>query len=206
MENDNTIEKKALRKSLTEKREGFPAETARREDEAIASQLALSEFYRNARSIFVYIGVEGEVDTERIIKTAFADGKTVCVPRTKKDRVMEAVPVSEDEFFLRARTEWPRSFGIPEPPPYLPSANASEPMLVIVPSLALDRFGYRLGYGGGYYDRFLSDARALKAPLVFAAVQRSAFILEKTLPRETYDMPVDVIVTENGIIIPVFCA
>ena len=196
-------EKQILRDTLMEERMRIPAAEARAMDARIALNVFSADFYKDSGSVFVFINAEGEVDTMSIINRAFEDGKTVFVPRTKKDRIMEPVRVDEEEFFQNARTEWPRSFNIPEPPDRFPAADVSAPDLVIVPSLALDLMGYRLGYGGGYYDHYIAVAREQKKCPVFAAVQRSAFVRDEALPREPYDMTVDIIVTENGIVIPV---
>jgi len=216
MEDEIISEKRLLRKKFLEARERIPETETRAADAAIASYVFESGFYRDAKTIFVYISVGREVDTFSIIRRAFADGKTVSVPRTGKDRRMEAVPVGEEEFFTRAFTKWPRAFGIPEPPEGLPEApesfseppeglpeaDVSCPDLVIAPSLALDRLGYRLGYGGGFFDCYISAARAQKNRPLTAAVQRSIFVQDEPLPRESYDMAVDLIITENGIVIP----
>jgi len=194
--------KKLLRGSLMEERARIPAAEARAADSRIALNVFGTDHYKDSESVFVFINAEGEVDTMSVIHRAFSDGKTVMVPRTKKDRVMEPVPVGEEEFFQRARSEWPRSFNIPEPPDRFPAADASGIDLVIVPSLALDSLGYRLGYGGGYYDHFIAAARKQKKCPVFMAIQRAVFVRDETLPREPYDMAIDVIVTENGILIP----
>ena len=115
---------------------------------------------------------------------------------------MEAVPVDEEEFFQRSRAEWPCFFGIPEPPDAFPALDIADLDLVITPSLALDQWGYRLGHGGGYYDRFIAAGMVQNKCPLFVAPQRAAFVQNEPLPREDYDMTVDVIVTENGIFIP----
>jgi 5-formyltetrahydrofolate cyclo-ligase len=131
--------------------------------------------------------------------------------------MMEAVPVGESDF-MNARCEWPRYYGIPEPPASFPAADISGIDLALTPSLAVDKEGFRLGHGGGYYDRFIaascteqnshvnktqtSGRPGKKKHPIFAAIQFSAFLRDEDLPREVYDMPVDVIITENGIVIP----
>jgi len=206
MEDALIQEKKTLRKTYIDARESIPSNEAEAADAAIASVVLGAGFYEDAKSIFVFISVEGEVDTTPVIHKAFEDGKSVLVPRTAEGRTMEAVYVDAEEYLAKARTEWPRCFNIPEPPAALPAANISDIDLVIVPSLALDPWGYRLGYGGGYYDHFIKAARETKKRPVFAAVQRACFVRDEALPREPYDEPVDIIVTENGIVIPSSCA
>jgi len=202
MESGIAKEKQTLREKYLEARERLSEAEARGSDALIASFVFDADFYRESRSVFVYIGVGREVDTLPIVSRAFADGKSVLVPRTGKDRVLEAVPVGEEEFLEPEFAGWPRAFGIPEPPETLKGAQDQCPDLVIAPSLVLDRFGYRLGYGGGFYDSYIQRAREQKNRPVVAAVQRSLFVLDDPLPREPYDMAVDLIVTENGIVIP----
>jgi len=195
-------EKRNLRTEYISARKNVPAEELRAADALIAEHVLGSDQYKAAKSVFVFISVEDEVDTTPVIHRAFSDGKTVLAPRTREGRVLEAVPVAAEEFLRSARTDWPRCYNIPEPPDELPAAEAMDLDLVIVPALALDKWGYRLGYGGGFYDHFIKTARAQKKCPVFAAVQRAAFLRDEALPREPYDEPVDIIVTENGIVIP----
>jgi len=202
MEDEKIKEKRHLRTEYISARKSVPAEELSESDARIAEHILGSDHYKDAKSVFVFISVEYEVDTTPVIHRAFSDGKTVLAPRTREGRVLEAVPVAAEEFLLRARTDWPRCYNIPEPPDDLPAAEAADLDLVIVPSLALDKWGYRLGYGGGFYDHFIKAARAQKKCPVFAAVQRAAFVRDEALPREPYDEPVDIIVTEYGIVIP----
>jgi len=202
MEDEKIIEKSKLRKEYIKARASMPLEESRASDVQIAEHILNSDLYRDAKSVFVFISVEGEIDTTPVIHRAFSDGKSVMAPRTKEERVLEAVPIGAEEFLKRARTDWPRCYNIPEPPDDLPAAESTGLDLVIVPSLALDKWGYRLGYGGGFYDHFIKTARAQKNSPVFAAVQRAAFLRDEALPREPYDEPVDLIVTEYGIVIP----
>jgi 5-formyltetrahydrofolate cyclo-ligase len=89
----------------------------------------------------------------------------------------------------------PGAMGIPEP---LPTAATVEPDVLLVPSLAVDEAGYRLGYGGGYYDRTLAELRASRACLAMAVVYEEQRVA--TLPRDVYDQPVDWILSPNGLI------
>ena len=84
-------------------------------------------------------------------------------------------------------------FGMAEPAPYLPQVSPSEVQLVLAPGLAFDRSGWRLGYGGGYYDRFLVDFEGVSAGVVFQV------LLFDALPHGEYDVPVGWIASENGI-------
>jgi len=202
MEDEILKKKEILRRTLLEERSHFPETETRIADAAIASNILGAGFYKDARSVFVYISIGSEVDTVTIAHRAFSDGKTILIPRTKENRILEAVQVEEEDYLQRAEKEWPRCFNIPEPPDIFPALDVSGIDLAIVPSIVLDRWGYRLGYGGGYYDHFISAARSQKKYPVFAAIQRAALVRDEALPREPYDMAVDLIVTENGIVIP----
>jgi 5-formyltetrahydrofolate cyclo-ligase len=201
--------KKALRKMVLDERGRISEAAAELKNEKISSLLFGSGFYRDAKSVFCFISVEGEPDTRPIILNAFAEGKSVCVPRTgakrtgsestEPERIMEAVPVSE-EAYRRAWTDWPLSYGIPVPPVSFPSIETID--LVIVPSLALDRFGNRLGHGAGYYDRFIEKCHSRQKRSICAAIQFSEFLMDDPLPHDEYDMKVDLIVTEKGVFIP----
>ena len=87
------------------------------------------------------------------------------------------------------------SYGIREPFADLPiyDVTASEKAVIIVPALSYDRMGFRLGYGGGYYDRYLSDFKGTRVGFAY-----SRFVCPK-LPRSRYDLPVDVLVTERRV-------
>ena len=213
-----------MRNNIIGQREAIPPKDTQAWSEAIASHITGSAYFREAQAVFCFVSVGNEPDTSPIIEKALSDGKIVYVPRTTQDRHMETVPVTSEDW-QDAYTEWPCFYGIPEPPQELKpaaqalttKATAQTPAidLVLVPSLAVDTEGYRLGYGGGYYDRFISESRTAHAartpqtaqttknqPL-FAAIQFSRFIMQNDpLPREKHDMRVDVIVSENGIILP----
>lgn len=92
----------------------------------------------------------------------------------------------------------PGGFGIPVPPETMDEVT---PDLLLVPFLAFDGEGYRLGYGGGYYDRTLAALRADNADLMAVGVAYGAQKTDK-LPREATDQPLDLVVTENEIIRP----
>ena len=177
---------------------------SRAKSDAIAKRLYSTDFYQKSQTLFCFISIAGEPDTRSIIRRALADGKTLCVPRTCPDGLMEAVPVDKDAIACKD-TDWPRSFGIPEPPKYFRPIDEGDLDLLIVPSLAVDIDGYRLGFGGGYYDRFITSLRKLRTHPFVTAIQFTAFLYTKKLPRESHDRPVDSIITEKEIIIPSSC-
>jgi len=145
-----------------------------------------------ARHVMAYASMGDELDTWGLMAELLRRGVCVYLPRVLKERRMAALKVTE----LNALEKG--AFGVMAPrhseemadePPTQPL-----PMLdvVIVPGLAFDRAGFRLGYGAGYYDRFLPGGRARTIGLAFDCQVLDA------MPHAAWDVPVDVIVTETG--------
>lgn len=184
------MNKKELRKQMLQKRNRLEEEERKKADSAIRNAFLLSSYYQTCKSIFLYISYSSEVDTQEIIQTALADGKTVLVPLTDPvEKKMDAVPITDFKTQL-----CPSCYGILEPnftskTPY-PPENID---LIVVPGVAFDRKGFRIGYGGGYYDRYLSQAR--NAVTVGFAYEKS---LLDEIPSESHDQRVQIILTESG--------
>lgn len=157
------------------------------------SQLFLSlPLYREVPSILSYLSFGSEIDTTAIIKNAWLRGKRVLVPVCQtKDKTLL---ISE----LRSLNELsPGTWGIPEPKKeYLRPVSPSEIGLAIIPGLAFDSRGHRLGFGAGYYDRFLSTLPS-ECPKIALAYN---FQIVEFIPNEAHDVPVDLIVTEKRIL------
>lgn len=179
------MDKKQLRKQFRQLRKaGFSMEKS----EIIEQKISDSEEYRLCKSIFVYVSYNTEVDTFKIINKALSDKKTVAVP------VMTDIPhtmvfVKIDSMACLEKN----SFGILEPTLKEENiVNADENTLVIVPALAFDRCGYRLGYGGGYYDKYLSENKTLCNVGIGFECQ-----LVDRLEINEYDVKLDKIITEE---------
>lgn len=158
--------------------------TGRAEKSAvIMDRLSVLSEYINARTVFCFLSFGSEVDTSVIIKDAIA-GKDLYVPKII-DKTMCIVKIDSSTVFE------PGAFGIPEP-----TAPPSEliPDIVIVPSVALSYGFDRLGYGAGYYDRYLSDKETVKI-----AVNFDSFLIP-ALPHDKHDILMDIIITENRIL------
>jgi 5-formyltetrahydrofolate cyclo-ligase len=187
-------EKDKTRAEFREKRDNLTPEERRAESEAIAGIFLSLPEYRLAKTIMFYASIGSEVETHDLIEKSLADGKKIVLPaadnKTKKLALSEIKNFREDTA--------PGCWGIPEPrPDRMRSVDAALIDLVVVPGLAFDRQGYRFGYGGGFYDRFLGMTRSTSIGLSF-----SQQISDKPLPREKIDLPVNIIVTENGCIRP----
>lgn len=144
----------------------------------------ITEFFLSAfpaESFFVYVSFRSEVNTAELVRRLRAAGKRVCLPKIA-GKEMFAAPYSEN----RIRN----AFGIEEP-----VSGGDEPCEVAVtPLLAVDGEGYRLGYGGGYYDRyFAAHPNALRVGLCYAGQAA------EKLPHGKFDVPLHAIVTEEGV-------
>lgn len=179
--------KNELRKKLKKIRDDIPSDKRKIEEKIIAETLLNSEIYKNSKSIFIYNSFRSEVDTSYIIEEALDFGKIVALPITNPiDHSMEAYEINKDGVFIQD------AYGIQSPDTKTSKIiNPKEIDLAIVPLLAFDNFGNRLGYGGGYYDRYLPRLRedAICVGLAFS----NQFIEE--IPIEKYDKKLDYVIT-----------
>jgi 5-formyltetrahydrofolate cyclo-ligase len=146
---------------------------------------------RTARTILLYASLPEEVPTDAIAARARVGGQAVVYPRCLPEgREMTLHPVvSEEELTTIGR------FGIREPASHCPTTDLSDVDLAVIPGLAWDRSGNRLGRGAGYYDRLLASPafRAFRCGLFFSIQELP------TIPADPWDRPLDAVVTEGGI-------
>lgn len=152
----------------------------------VAAQLAKIPHFSRARTILLYASTRSEVPTDGLIKRMLSEGKTVALPRVldKRKRTMGLGRLTD------LRQLHPAEYGVREPP--AGKAGVVKPLdveVAIMPGIAFDPAGYRLGYGGGFYDRFLPR---LGCPFVGLAYDEQVAPL---LPHEAHDIPMDFIVT-----------
>jgi 5-formyltetrahydrofolate cyclo-ligase len=142
----------------------------------------------SAQAVLLFWPQPGEVDLHPLIEQLWADRTPLYFPRCLPGRQLCFGRADSQDDLL------PDAFGIPAPPPDAPLWTPETGRTVcIVPALAFDRQGYRLGYGGGYYDRFLS----LHPTLHTLGLCRTAELLS-ALPRESHDRPVHTLLTETA--------
>ena len=184
-----------MRAELKRARQEVPASERRRIDKTIAQALAATEAWRTSQVVFTYLSFGAEVDTRAIIERAWEGKKVVALPRcVEGTRLMEWYRVSSYDSLMPSR------MGMLEPPRdprALLQPGASPHELAIVPALTFDAQGYRLGYGGGYYDTFLEHFSGVSIGLcrahALSADLRAAGVIEP------HDLPVDLVITENGV-------
>ena len=142
-----------------------------------------------ADEILTYISSDIEVDTERTVNFSFSNSKTVFAPRCiSGSNIMRFYKIASFDDLESGY------FGIREPKEYCEEIENNCNQICLVPALSYDRKGFRLGYGKGFYDRFLSDFDGVTIGLCY-----DNCIVDK-LPGSVYDIPVNVLVTETEII------
>ena len=181
-------QKNALREKYKQIRKEMPADMKKVRDEKILYKLTSLPVYKNCETVLTYVSTPIEVDTRMLIEKALSDGKKVAVPKCiKGTRDMEFYLINSFDDLEEG------SFSVLEPVPEkcVPLKKINK-AICIVPALAYDRYGYRLGYGKGYYDRFLSAHKN-----VFKIGFGYCCCTETKLNHGRYDIPVDFLVTEK---------
>lgn len=178
------------KKILNERDQIFSDKTIKREyDQKIYDLFCSSDFYKNGNLFLVYVSFGSEAETGSIIDKIIDSKKRIAVPKCTGKGIMTFIEIkSRDELK-------PGKYGILEPE-YKEESVIKEfdGAVCITPGAAFDRNGKRLGYGGGYYDRFLS----LRPEILRIGVCYSSFFYD-TVPSEQHDISVSYIITEKGI-------
>ena len=175
------MNKQELRAWVRQKKRAMTVEEIEARSAALAEKFCETEYYRNAKTIYGYLPYNQEVRTVPMLERALADGKTVAVPKC----------YGEEMRFIRMDdlTKVEKGYaGIPEPIEDGPVAD-DETALVLMPGLAFDPQGHRVGYGGGFYDKFL--AKEPGHPTVALCYEFQVF---DALEVDDYDIPVDLVI------------
>jgi 5-formyltetrahydrofolate cyclo-ligase len=177
--------KMELRKMLLEERDKI--ENKYEKSCRIYLNLKRLEVWKKSKIIHTYITFRSEVDTRLIINNALIEGKRVLCPKIMGNNLLIGEIKSFNDLTVG-------KYGILEPINII-SINLEDIDIIIVPGIAFDLKGYRLGYGGGYYDRFLKNLkRPIKIGLIFDQ------LIKKELPHTNMDIKMDIIISENRVI------
>lgn len=169
-------------------RQNMPETLKNEKDRLIFEKVVRLSQYKKAKILITYVSSPVEVDTRRLICRALQDGKQVAVPRCIPDsREMQMHFISSMEDLS------PGAYGILEPSPTAKVCSNSADALCIVPAFCNDLHGYRLGYGGGYYDRYLSRFLGAKVGINYSEC------ICPLLQHGRYDVPVQMLVTERQV-------
>ena len=174
------MDKKELRRSIRERKRAMTEEEIVSRSEKLGVLFAQSEAYKNAKTIYGYLPYNQEVRTVPMLEQALRDGKKVAVPKVYGEEMKF--------LYLDDLTRVAKGYaGIPEPIADGPVAD-DETALVLMPGLAFDPEGHRIGYGGGFYDKFL--AAEPNHPTLALCYE---FQLLPELDTEEHDIPVDTV-------------
>lgn len=193
MNNGLKFEKAQIRAEILEQRLAVPADVRREADTAMVRRFLSLATFRFADVILLYAPIKGEPDALLLCEAALAAGKRLAFPRCHPETcTMTFGIVSSPEELVSG------AYGIREPREdaeiYLPSPDKHD--ICLVPAVCFDRKGYRIGYGKGYYDRYLAGFGGTTVGLVMQQ------FLKTDLPRGRYDKAVDLIITEKGVLAP----
>ena len=193
--------KKALRERMKAKRAALTPQKVRQLSQAAQEALMADTAWTEARQVALYMPTRGEVSTSLLLEAAWEQGKQVLLPRcrVKQHGIMDFVPCGSLDDVTAGH------FGLREPRPEIPALAWTEgeeqpalrPELLVLPGLAFDRQGYRLGFGGGYYDRALSYpalAHTVRVGLAYA------WQIVAAVPVQLWDCPVNALCSEEGML------
>ena len=176
--------KAELRKQVLQEMRALPREQKQAMDQALTDQFLKHPFYQEAKVIATYLSFPHEFQTQELIEQALKDGKKVLIPKTYPKGRMDFV-VYDPQQLVKT------SFGLLEPQGNLEVVTASQIDLIHVPGLVFTTEGYRIGYGGGYYDRYLEHFTGHTLSTVYPCQ------IQDFSP-ENYDIPVQEVLIDEG--------
>ena len=184
---DKNSKKKEIRKEILKHRRSLTEEEIRSGSHAIAEKILSMEVYQKAEAVYLYIDCKGEASVREIYEAALRDDKRIAAPRVHgEDMTFYYIHSMEEDLE-------PGYFAIPEPKTSLPEAT-DETALLLVPGVGFDPECHRLGYGKGFYDRYLSAHP--KHPTIALALD---FQIKEEIPSDTFDMLPDLVVTPTKV-------
>jgi len=182
-------DKRTLRESMRAMRKALSAQEQLRASGALCERILSFAPFREAACVMAYIACRGEIDLAPVIGEILEQGKTLALPRCEAGGRLTARRVASLSRLV------PGTFGLMEPAQDAEIVPPEEIGLILVPGTAFDRDGFRLGQGGGYYDRFLQHTDAVRV-----GVCHDMALLER-VPREAHDIRMDAVITPSAMIL-----
>lgn len=184
------MDKKILRKEMIRKRDELSPLEIQNLSEKVISRVIESDIFKNSKNIFTFVSFKSEVFTHNFIKNSILNGKNIFIPHII-DKTMHPVELKD---FKDLEIGFYNILSMPEDKIII--SKGDEIDLVIVPGLIFGKNMYRIGYGGGYYDKFLSNKEisAYKLGICYD------FQVIDEIQNDIYDIPVDKIITDKRII------
>ena len=184
------MNKAELRARMRQMRRSLSPQEQEAAARAVHDHLAALDVYRTARVVMAYMAGRGELSLEPAIRDLLDRKRTLVLPRCEADGIMTARKIGA----LCALS--PGAYGLLEPDDACERIDPTQIDLILVPGVAFDRDGGRLGQGAGYYDRFLPGTHAIRAGVCHD------FALLEQVPSQAHDIPMDFVITPAGIISP----
>ncbi|WP_053955332.1 5-formyltetrahydrofolate cyclo-ligase [Inediibacterium massiliense] len=185
--------KENIRKNILKKRKDLSVEEVTQKSSEIFKHLKSLSIYNNAKNVMVYMDFRNEVKTDKIIEDLLSQNKKVILPisiKETKQLLLSELKDPQKELYVS-------TYGILEPKEnFIREVDPKTIDLVLVPGVAFDRFGFRIGYGAGYYDRFF---QRIHHPIISIGLAFDLQIIDK-VPTHPLDYPLDYILTEKEII------
>ncbi|MBC2582550.1 5-formyltetrahydrofolate cyclo-ligase [Clostridium sp. DJ247] len=179
--------KREIRETMIKKRTLLTNDEKKRLDNIVFQKVINSSEYKDAKVIFLFVSYKDEIDTHRIIEQALRDEKIVCVPKTiSMKEGMNAIQIKDFQDLVEG------NYGILEPKNHELIVKESIIDVSFLPGLAFDERGGRVGYGGGFYDRFLIKTRSHSKKI---GIGYSFQVIDE-VPMEKHDMFIDGIITD----------
>ncbi|NME84205.1 5-formyltetrahydrofolate cyclo-ligase [Clostridium sp. SM-530-WT-3G] len=187
--------KKQIRREILEIRENLSLEEKDNYDKIITDKFFESNYYKQANNIFIYISYGSEIDTKYIITRAIKEGKNIYVPRTEfSARLMNAVRINNFDNLIKSK------YGALEPKKDEAFINPNDLDLIVVPGVAFDKNGGRIGYGAGFYDRYFKRINDENKSRIMKLVLAYDFQLMDKVPTDKEDVSIDAVITEKQFI------
>lgn len=193
--NEISNKKKQIRREKLKIRREMSIEEKSNYDKIIKDKFFESGFYKESDNIFIYISYDSEINTKDIITRAIKEGKKIYVPRTEfSTKLMNAVRIENFDNLVESR------YGILEPKKDEPFIDPNDLDLIVVPGVAFDKNGGRVGYGAGYYDRYFKRINnENKSKIVKLALAYDFQLMDK-VPTDEEDVLIDAVMTEKQFI------
>ena len=180
--------KQLLRRAVREEIRSLDPAYCTQADRKIRETLFSLPEYGSAHTVFCFVSLPSEVNTRPILEHILSSGKTLAVPRSVGNGIMQAHVITDPEKDLSRGM-----YGIFEPSASLPSLPPEAFDLILVPCCTCSHTGKRLGFGGGYYDRFLARTDAFRIALC------REVLIKNDIPEDPYDLSMDIVLTEAGV-------
>jgi len=184
--------KSLLRKQILERRNAFPLSEIAEFSQKVCERITELPQFKNCSAIFAYQSFGSEVDTQFLLERAWNSGKKVCIPKVAEKGKMDFFAIEKNHRLK------PNIYGILEPPKDSELAIPDEKTMFVVPGVAFDRNGFRIGYGAGFYDIYLTKFENSVNPTAKIGICFDFCMVDNAFP-DSHDVPMSAIVTENNV-------